>query len=123
VGIVIFLLICVSLAWVNRNKPVRDVGLQRDLEEIVQVVRRSKPLCPCEGIGIAPEVHSQYAIWLYMQRYHKLSLNPNPTTRQCAVFVTKGSAPPLGFSSLPSIQSDFSVWICTARPQLNQGDR
>jgi len=123
VGIVLFLLICVSLAWGNRNKPVRDVGLQRDLEEIVQVVRRSKPLCPCEGIGISRALHGQYSIWLYMQRYHKLSLYPNPTTRQCAVIVTKGSAPPLGFSSLPSIQSDFSVWICTARPQLNQGDR
>jgi len=101
---------CLAYAWTKRDLPVRDLSLQADLEQLVQSLHGLESGGGCSGIAIAAEIHHQHSIWLYMQRYYGLSLNPRPTTRQCLVLVAKGSVVAENYDPILTSLNSFDVY-------------
>lgn len=101
---------CIGYSWTKHDAPVRDFELQSDIEQLATLLRRKSATGQCQGIAISPELHGQYAIWLYMQRYYRLSLIPNPSDHCCLVLKAKDSPGLNGHRQLSDGFTSFDVY-------------
>jgi hypothetical protein len=118
-GVLSFVLGCLAYAWTKRDVPVRDFSLQADIEQVVHTLKGLESEGGCSGIAIAPEIHNQHSIWLYMQRYYAISLCPVPSSRQCLVMVGKGSSAQVGYDPILTSLTSFDVYRITAVSRID----
>ena len=112
---------CLGYAWSKRDQPVRDLPLQSDLKQLVLTLKQMEANGPCRGVALSHELHGQYAIWLYMQRYYRLSLFPDYTTQHCLILKEKGSPALEGFNRLPIDLRHFDAYSSpSVRPENNR---
>jgi 4-amino-4-deoxy-L-arabinose transferase-like glycosyltransferase len=109
-AVIVCVLGCLGYAWTYREVPVRDFALQSDIQYVVNTLKNAEAKGDCRGIAIAPELHGHYAIWLYMQRYYRLSLFPSPNSQHCLVLKGKGSSGLEGFMRQSADLRHFDVY-------------
>jgi hypothetical protein len=109
-AVIVCVLGCLGYAWTYREVPVRDFALQSDIQYVVNTLKNAEAKGDCRGIAIAPELHGHYAIWLYMQRYYRLSLFPSPNSQHCLVLKGKGSPGLEGFMRQSADLRHFDVY-------------